>query len=536
VITRIGPFEVYELVGRGGMGSVYRGLDPIIGRPVAIKLIRLVGYNDTQEAAFLQDRLFKEARAAGRLSHPGIVTVYQVGVHEDLAYIAMEYVDGPTLETRLASAAPLEPELLGRALLGPAAALDHAHERAIIHRDIKPSNIMFTTGGLTKVTDFGIAKTMLGHTTTSTGHLLGTPFYMSPEQVQGKPLDGRSDQFALAVVAYEILTRHRPFSAEQVTSICYQIVHVEPPSPVDLNATLSSGVARELKRGLEKDPADRFPTCTEFATALVDEYTRSLNARIQIRKPFGEPDHEPVRAVGSLVAREPIDSARRPNALTHPRLPQWTPWVISLSAALILLGTLFLEHPDAPHGKSLEPVLRPPVTTAPDTRPLPPLPEVQRHSRQQPPSRVRELDHPAPILAAPAPTDDSAAANQLASGQVVWTGRAIAGTLLEINKGQASIGKLDGHLPGSPVDIQVFPAAPTVDGLTVFTSNEKYAVPMHDAAPTGRMTLSWDPRHSTDLTIWEAPGPTNGWTKLVLRINAASLNAFVMRWRARAPY
>src|SRR5579884_982504 len=276
MISKIGPFEVLELVGRGAMGSVYRALDPLIGRLVAIKVIRLIGYNDGDEAAFLKDRLFREAKAAGRLSHPGIVTIYQVGTYEDQAYIAMEYIDGPTLQQRLGSEPSAPPAFFRRVLTETAAALDYAHGCGVVHRDVKPANIMIAASGAVKVTDFGIAKTMLGHTQTQTGTILGTPFYMSPEQVEGKPLDGRSDQFALAVLAYEMLTGRKPFQADQVTSICYQIVHAEPLSPRDINPELGQDVATILKKGLAKDPAERFRTCSEFATTLVHAYERAF--------------------------------------------------------------------------------------------------------------------------------------------------------------------------------------------------------------------------------------------------------------------
>lgn len=367
MLAKIGPFDVYELVGRGGMGSVYRGFDPAIGRPVAVKVIRLIGYNDSEEATFLRDRLFKEARAAGRLSHPGIVTIYQVGVQDDLAYIAMEYAEGPTLETCMASAGPLDPDLLTRALLGTAAALDYAHERAVIHRDIKPSNIMFTATGVAKVTDFGIAKTMLGHTTTHTGALLGTPYYMSPEQVQGKDLDGRSDQFALAVIAYQMLTKRRPFHAEQVTSICYQIAHVEPPSPADLNPDLNAGVSQVLSRGLAKNPADRFPTCMAFAGSLVEEYVRSLRREPELANP----------AAGTASVYAPAPAASAPATERNGVIGvvrAWVPWAVvfvCVSAVATFLATNLSRRlvTDVPAAGTLVQRLWRECTTAQGVRP-----------------------------------------------------------------------------------------------------------------------------------------------------------------------
>src|SRR5690242_16405566 len=303
MLAKIGHFEILELVGRGAMGAVYRAVDPLIGRSVAIKLIRLIGYNDGEEAAFLKDRLFKEAKAAGGLSHPGIVTIYQVGTQDDQAFIAMEYIDGATLESRLDSDPRIDDALFSRVLVEMAAALDYAHQRGIVHRDIKPANIMLTAGGAVKITDFGIAKTLLGRTVTQSGMILGTPFYMSPEQVQGQALDGRSDQFALAVIAYQMLTGRRPFDGKEVTSVCYQIVHAERASPADLNPNLRPEVARVLKRALEKNPANRFPTCAEFAAALV-------SAREQAAGPAAEP----VRRSNSTTVILPESLPARPAA------------------------------------------------------------------------------------------------------------------------------------------------------------------------------------------------------------------------------
>jgi serine/threonine protein kinase len=539
VLAKIGPFDVHELVGRGGMGSVYRAVDPVIGRPVAIKIIRLIGYNDGEEASFLRDRLFKEARAAGRLSHPGIVTIYQVGVEEDLAYIAMEYVDGPTLESCMASAGPLDPDLLSRALCGTAAALDYAHERAVIHRDIKPSNIMFTTGGVAKVTDFGIAKTMLGHTTTRTGALLGTPYYMSPEQVGGMNLDGRSDQFALAVIAYQMLTRRRPFQADQVTSICYQIAHVEPACPADLNPALNFGVSGVLSRGLAKNPADRFPTCMEFAGSLIQEYARALRR-----------EHEPATSVAESISVEPPAEGTPPPAEVQKRtatlVRAWVPWAVVFVCACAVAGLLALSlsreaaqlpYIDASHERTLEESTEPPVRVSPANElresttwrasthaaALPQQQNAQAVPRQTAPILGRAVDElkgtREPII--------------LPRGRVVWTGSAGAGTLVTIEHGHASVGTVEGYLPGTPVDVQVFPASTSSEGLTVFTVDMRYATPAKEWTSAGPATFVWDPRHSTDLFVWELPSPANGWHKIVLRINTPEVTGCIVQWRAK---
>src|SRR5882724_8804673 len=202
-MDRIGRYKIVRELGRGAMGVVYHAIDPNIGRPVAIKTIQLGGNRTPEEQERLRERLFREARSAGILSHPGIVTIYDVEQQGDLAYIAMEYVDGPTLDQLLSSGQNTSSDQLFSILGQTAAALDYAHGKGIVHRDIKPANIMIAKDGTAKITDFGIAKVTASEQFTMTGAIVGTPHYMSPEQVQGQAVDGRSHQFSLAVITYE---------------------------------------------------------------------------------------------------------------------------------------------------------------------------------------------------------------------------------------------------------------------------------------------------------------------------------------------
>jgi alpha-tubulin suppressor-like RCC1 family protein/serine/threonine protein kinase len=254
------------------MGIVFEAHDPLIGRTVALKTIRLEGRGTPAERKWLRERLFREARSAGALSHPNIVTIHDSGVHEDLAFIAMERVDGPTLQHRLAAPERMDRREVLRILQQAAAALDYAHEAGVVHRDIKPSNIMLQ-GTTVKITDFGIAKLTHMEQVTSTGLAMGTPNYMSPEQIQGNPVDGRSDQFSLAVVAYEMVTGDKPFRGESLASLVHQIVYADRPRAGAAVPDLPAAVDEVLQRGLARSSHDRYANCTEFVQRLEEAFT-----------------------------------------------------------------------------------------------------------------------------------------------------------------------------------------------------------------------------------------------------------------------
>ncbi|MFB3776495.1 MAG: protein kinase [Bryobacteraceae bacterium] len=264
----VGRYQIQSELGRGAMGVVFRALDPVIGRIVAIKTIHLTAFGDPQERERLRNRLLHEARSAGVLSHAGIVTVYDVGEQDDLAYVAMEFVNGPTLERILSAPTPHDAATIFRILREMAAALDYAHKKGIVHRDIKPANVMIHEDGTVKISDFGVAKIPASQLATQAGLVVGTPCYMSPEQALGRPVDGRSDQFSLAVIAFEMLTGEKPFIAEELPALVYKIAHQEPPAPSSLNPTLNWQVDTVLARALQKGPAARFSSCTDFVTAL----------------------------------------------------------------------------------------------------------------------------------------------------------------------------------------------------------------------------------------------------------------------------
>ena len=262
-VQTISRYEILGELGRGAMGVVYKAQDPTIGRVVALKTVRLDVHGLENENVL---RRFKnEARAAGILNHPNIVTIYDAGEQDGLFYIAMEFIEGTTLHAMLTERRVLPPEETIEITRQICKGLDYAHSQGIIHRDIKPANIMITANGAVKIMDFGIAKA--GGGMTSTGQVLGTPNYMSPEQVKGKPLDGRSDLFSLGVVLYEMVTGEKPFVGQNVTTIIYKIVHENPIPPRDLDVTIHPGLSAVVTKALAKQPDERYQT----GAALVDE-------------------------------------------------------------------------------------------------------------------------------------------------------------------------------------------------------------------------------------------------------------------------
>jgi serine/threonine protein kinase len=264
-----GRYEVKKVLGRGAMGVVYLAEDPVIGREVAIKVIQAHAGLDGQELDQLQARFEREFKSAGTLSHPSIVTIHDVGQEDDCSFIAMEFVRGEGLDEILASNRILSFKEIADLTLQVCDGLDYAHERGVIHRDIKPANIIITRQGRPKITDFGIAK-VTTTTLTRTGTVIGTPSYMSPEQVTGHPVTGASDQFSVAVMTYQLLTGERPFSGDSPTTIMYKIVHEDPVRPKILNARLPQELDIALMRALDKDPAQRYPVCSAFAEAVRD--------------------------------------------------------------------------------------------------------------------------------------------------------------------------------------------------------------------------------------------------------------------------
>src|SRR5712691_4033929 len=267
----LGRYQLGRVLGKGAMGSVCEALDPKLHRKVAIKTI-LMGQLDEETARDFSVRFEREARAVARLNHPNIVQVYDFGEEGDTAYLVMELIDGKELKSALTTGRPFDRKECVRIMCELLDALDFAHEAKVIHRDIKPANVMFDSQGRTKLTDFGVARVTDADRTsaerTQAGTVVGTPAYMSPEQLQGLPIDRRTDVFSAGVILYQFLTGQKPFTGEGAWTVQKKIVQDDPPAPSSINVALSPEFDRVVAKALAKDPDQRFATAREFAEAL----------------------------------------------------------------------------------------------------------------------------------------------------------------------------------------------------------------------------------------------------------------------------
>ena len=267
-IMKAGRYEIVGELGRGAMGVVYKATDPVIGRAVAVKTIKLSEEGTGLTRPEMLARFQTEARAAGLLTHPNIVVVFDAGEEDGLYYITMELVEGKSVQALLDAghAFPL-PRVL-RIMEQTCSALQFAHERNVVHRDIKPANIMLTPDDTVKVTDFGTAKILQFGTVQQTAHVMGTPSYMSPEQIKGRAVDGRSDIFSLGVMLYEMITGEKPFPGQSITTVIYKIVNEEPVPPRQINPSIHPGISAAVMKALAKEPDARYQSCREMLEDL----------------------------------------------------------------------------------------------------------------------------------------------------------------------------------------------------------------------------------------------------------------------------
>jgi serine/threonine-protein kinase len=321
---RIGKYDIGAELGRGGMSVVYRALDPVIRRPVALKVLPKAELTSGGGGGALLERFRREAQAAGSLLHPNIVAIYEYGEDAVNAFIAMELVEGRTLRDHLLEGwRPADLKTLPEVLEQLLDALEYSHSRGVIHRDIKPGNILISQMGVAKISDFGIARIELSHLTKA-GEILGTPFYMSPEQFDGQPTDERSDVYSAAVIVYEVLAGRRPFDG-RLAHLLKQILEDPPPAPSSVNPNLPAQIDPIMAKALAKRPEERYQSAHEFVDALHRVMPRKMERPMPAPTPGPAGQAAPPAQVGAKLAGN-VGALRRaiglnPSAAPKRRLP-----------------------------------------------------------------------------------------------------------------------------------------------------------------------------------------------------------------------
>lgn len=335
----IGRYEIISELGQGAMGVVYRALDPLLERTVAIKTISLDLSKDEFEE--FEQRFYREARSAGRLNHPNIVTIHDVGNTENIAYMAMEFLEGVELRDIMDAGTQLELDRIVEIVSQVADGLAFAHEHGVVHRDIKPSNIMILKNGVAKITDFGIAL-IPSSSRTMAGMVLGSPKYMSPEQVVGQDVDRRSDIFSLGVLLYEMLTGKPPFSGENISAIMYRILNEMPLAPATLKPGLPAAFDYIVAKALSKHPDDRYQSADEMAADLHNYRT------LQVPLNFHSGTDGSVRTLERRRTPRPLDEQTLLMSSAMPpgiESPWWKrPFTLWVGAIFLLLGILLFSY------------------------------------------------------------------------------------------------------------------------------------------------------------------------------------------------
>ena len=308
---QIGRYQIVSEIGRGSMGRVFLALDPVIDRQVALKVMAPQSDVASKEWNEMQERFLLEARAAGRLRHPGVVTIFDADRDRetDTSYIAMELIEGQSLQELLLDSSPLRPAQALPIIEQMALALHAAHENDLVHRDVKPANILLDVEGTAKLTDFGITK-FRAMSLTAAGTVLGSPSYMSPEQVRDDDIDGRADLFALGVVLYECLSGGLPFQGDSLATVTYNILEIDPLSSEQVRSSVDPEVLDVVRRAIQKDPARRFQSGYEFAQALRAAQTGSPAPR--------GPQGTHMLAAGSVGQARSVSSRQKSHPPSEP--------------------------------------------------------------------------------------------------------------------------------------------------------------------------------------------------------------------------
>jgi serine/threonine-protein kinase len=424
-LQTLGKHEIRRQLGRGAMGVVYEGWDPVIKRRVAIKTVPLPAATDDQTAGEIA-RFRREAEAAGRLNHPNIVGVFDYGETNDVAYIVMEFVDGPTLKALLDRHERFPLPRIAQIMEDLLSGLQFSHEHGVVHRDIKPANLMLTTSGRAKIADFGIAR-IESSSMTQAGTVLGTPAYMAPEQFMGEVVDARSDIYSAGVLFFQLLTGERPFEGS-MSSIMHKALHTEAPSPSQISVTTPRQFDTVIRRAMAKRPDDRFPSAKEFATAIREALAESA-PRPKVELPAVRDDSTIVAARGAKPrAPEPPAAPPRPaapppirGAAAWPKTGFASPGVIGGGVAgLAVLGGLgyFLLSGSSP-SRLPEPARRVMVSAPQPTAAVTPAPpDPPRAEAMSEPATPPAVNQPAvapPVVALAAPPTPPPDASQTAT-------------------------------------------------------------------------------------------------------------------------
>jgi serine/threonine-protein kinase len=403
-IVTLGKYQIRGTLGRGAMGTVYDGWDPVIGRRVAIKTVRMLDHDDAEAQEALA-RFKNEAQAAGRLSHPNIVAVYDYGESDETAFIVMEFIEGRSLKDRLDTKEPIPLAETVRIMQLVLAALQFSHAKGVIHRDIKPGNVMLTTDGQVKLADFGIAR-IESSVMTQVGTMIGTPAYMSPEQLLAEPVDARTDIYSSGVLLYQLLTGERPFEGG-LPAIMHKALNTTPKRPSEVSLTAPPALDAVVARAMARRPEDRYPNAASFALALRDAFAEPQTGLASLG--LGLDDEATMVVTPS--ARPPATQPPSPSPKTPAPRPSRTanPALLGGAAAILLAliggGAWFALRPSAPQP--------PPTTVAPEPNPAVNPPPVepskppQAEAAPPPPNPSADAIPPAPpepqVPPAPAP-------------------------------------------------------------------------------------------------------------------------------------